>query len=161
MKPEDIQRVKDLLPTDFGSDEIKTRYAKEILQRSIFSARMAAAHYLAKIREVTTAISSGEINAADARAQLLAVLEQMGHSPQDEGGLTNPASIRRLNLSRHPANKIIITELPAKCLGTIPEHLIPQLGSTFAITQVKMGNPLRHFFLKEPVTQVDRASEVR
>ena len=98
MKPEDIQRVKDLLPTDLGSDEIKTHYAKEILQRSIFSARMSVAHYLAKVREVTTAISAGEINAADARAQLLTVLEQMGHSPQDEGGLRNPASIRRLNL---------------------------------------------------------------
>lgn len=98
MKPEDIQRVKDLLPTDLGSDEIKTHYAKEILQRSIFSARMSVAHYLAKIREVTTAISAGEINNADARAQLLTVLEQMGHSPQDEGGLRNPASIRRLNL---------------------------------------------------------------
>ena len=98
MKPEDIQRVKDLLPTDLGSDEIKTHFAKEILQRSIFSARMSVAHYLAKIREVTTAISAGEINQADARAQLLTVLEQMGHSPQDEGGLRNPASIRRLNL---------------------------------------------------------------
>ena len=98
MKPEDIQRVKDLLPTDLGSDEIKTHFAKEILQRSIFSARMSVAHYLAKIREVTTAISAGEINQADARAQLLAVLEQIGHTPQDEGGLRNPASIRRLNL---------------------------------------------------------------
>ena len=98
MKPEDIQRVKDLLPTDLGSDEIKTHFAKEILQRSIFSARMSVAHYLAKIREVTTAISAGEINATDARAQLLNVLEQMGHSPLDEGGLRNPASIRRLNL---------------------------------------------------------------
>ena len=98
MKPEDIQRVKDLLPTDFGSDEIKTRYAREILQRSIFSARMSAAHYLAKIRDVTTAMLAGEINAADARAKLLPILEQMGHSPQDEGGLKNPASIRRLNL---------------------------------------------------------------
>lgn len=98
MKPEDIQRIKDLLPTDFGSDEIKARYAREILQRSILSARMSAAHYLAKIREVTTALAAGRINAADARAQLLAVLEQMGHSPQDAGGLRNPASIRRLNL---------------------------------------------------------------
>ena len=54
--------------------------------------------YLAKIREVCTAMVAGSINAADARAQLLPILEQMGHSPQDEGGLKNPASIRRLNL---------------------------------------------------------------
>lgn len=98
MKPEDIQRVKDLLPTNFGSEEIKTHYAREILQRSIWSARMSFAHYLAKLRDVCTAISGGEINAADARAQLLTVLEQIGHSPQDAGGLKNPASIRRLNL---------------------------------------------------------------
>ena len=98
MKPEDIQRVKDLLPTSLGSSELRDTIAKDILRRSIFSARMASAHYLAKLRDVCTAISGGAINNADARAQLLTVLEQMGHSPQDEGGLRNPASIRRLNL---------------------------------------------------------------
>ena len=98
MKPEDIERVKELLPTSLGSDEIREHYAREILQRSIIVARMENARYLAKIRDVCTAMAAGEINAADARAQLLAVLEQMGHSPQDEGGLRNPASIRRLNL---------------------------------------------------------------
>ena len=98
MKPEDIERIKDLLPTSLGSAEIRERYAREILQRSVFSARMENARYLAKIREVATAMSAGTINQADARAQLLTVLEQMGHSPQDEGGLRNPASIRRLNL---------------------------------------------------------------
>ena len=98
MKPEDIERVKDLLPTNFGSADLRVRVAADILRRSIFSARMASAHYLAKLRDVCTAISGGEINNADARAQLLTVLEQMGHSPLDEGGLRNPASIRRLNL---------------------------------------------------------------
>ena len=98
MKPEDIERVKDLLPTSLGSDEIRREIAADILRRSVFSARMASASYLAKIREVCAALSSGEINAADARAQLLTVLEQMGHSPLDDGGLQNPASVRRLNL---------------------------------------------------------------
>lgn len=98
MKPEDIERVKDLLPTSLGSDEIRGKIAADILRRSVFSARMENARYLAKIREVCTAMAAGKINAADARAQLLAVLEQIGHSPQDEGGLRNPASIRRLNL---------------------------------------------------------------
>ena len=98
MKPEDIERIKDLLPTSLGSDEIREQYAREILQRSVFSARMENARYLAKVRDVCTAMSAGEINQADARAQLLTVLEQMGHSVQDEGGLRNPASIRRLNL---------------------------------------------------------------
>ena len=98
MKPEDIERVKELLPTSLGSDEIRGKIAADILRRSVFSARMENARYLAKIREVCTAMAAGEINAADARAQLLSVLEQMGHSPQDAGGLKNPASIRRLNL---------------------------------------------------------------
>lgn len=98
MKPEDVIRLKELLPTTLGSDEIREQLAGDILRRSIFSARMASVPYLAKIREVCTAMSAGSINAADARAQLLSILEQMGHSPQDDGGLKNPASIRRLNL---------------------------------------------------------------
>lgn len=98
MKPEEIERIKGTLPTTLGSDEIRERYSREILARSVLSARMASASYLAKIREVCTAMSAGEIDKADARAQLLAVLEQMGHSPRNDGGIANPASIRRLNL---------------------------------------------------------------
>ena len=98
MKPEDVIRLKELLPTTLGSDEIREQLAGDILRRSILSARMESARYLAKIREVCTAMAAGSINAADAVAQLLPILEQMGHSPQDEGGLKNPASIRRLNL---------------------------------------------------------------
>lgn len=98
MKPEDIERVKDLLPTSLGSDDIRREIAADILRRAVFSARMESARYLAKIRDVATAMLEGRINAADARTQLLTVLGQMGHSPRDEGGLRNPASIRRLNL---------------------------------------------------------------
>ena len=98
MKPEDVIRLKELLPTTLGSDEIREQLAGDILRRSIFSARMASAPYLAKVREVCTAMAAGSINAADARSQLLPIPEQMGHSPQDEAGLQNPASIRRLNL---------------------------------------------------------------
>ena len=98
MKPEDVIRLKELLPTSLGSAEIREQLAGDILRRSVFSSRMASATYLAKVREVCTAMAAGRINAADARAQLLPILEQMGHSPQDEGGLKNPASIRRLNL---------------------------------------------------------------
>jgi len=98
MRPEDIERVKELLPTELGSDEIREQIAADILRRSVFSARMASASYLAKVREVCAEMLEGKINQADARNRLGAVLEQMGHSPQDEGGLKNPASIRRLNL---------------------------------------------------------------
>ena len=40
MDPAEIMRIKALLPTDLGSDEVKERYAADILRRSVFSARM-------------------------------------------------------------------------------------------------------------------------
>ena len=98
MKPEDIIRIKELLPTDLGSDEIRGRIAKDILLRSIFSARMTSASYLAKIREVCEQMLAGRTNQAEARSALEGILDQMGHSMQDGGGLRNPASIRRINL---------------------------------------------------------------
>ena len=96
--PADIQRIKDLLPTSLGSDELRSSIASDILRRSVFSARMESARYLARIREVCAQVSEGSINQATARARLLETLSQMGHSPLDGGGLANPASIRRLNL---------------------------------------------------------------
>lgn len=98
MRPEDIIKIKELLPTSLGTDEIRERYASDILRRSIFSAKMEEAHYLAKVREVCARLAAGEINEADARKTLLDLLGRMGHSPLDEGGIKNPASIRRLNL---------------------------------------------------------------
>ena len=97
MKPADIQRIKDLLPTTLGSEEIREQIAADIRRRSVFSARMASATYLAKVREVCAQVSEGSINQATARAQLLVVLGEMVHSPLDGGGLANPASLRRLN----------------------------------------------------------------
>ena len=99
MRPEDIERVKDLLPTSLGSDEIRERYAREILERSVFSARMENARYLAKIKEVVTELSAGRINAAKAREALLNVLSQIGYdTTDDDGKVSNPVSQRRLDL---------------------------------------------------------------
>ena len=98
MTAADVIRIKELLPTSLGSEEIREQIAREIRQRSIFSARMESARYLAKVRDVCAQIAAGEINQADARLKLVTLLEQMGHSPQDGGGITNPASTRRLNL---------------------------------------------------------------
>lgn len=98
MKPEEIQRVKDLLPTTLGSEEIRGTIAADILRRSVFSARMASATYLAQIRDVCARVLAGEINQATAVKELMDTLTAMGHSPLDPGGLTNPASLRRLNL---------------------------------------------------------------
>ena len=98
MKPSDVIALKELLPTSLGSEEIREQIATDILQRSIFSARMESAHYLKRLREVCTEILTGEKDKASATADLLSLLEQMGHSPLDDGGLANPASLRRLNL---------------------------------------------------------------
>lgn len=98
MKPEEIERIKDLLPTTLGSEEVRGTIAADILRRSVFSARMASAPYLAKIRDVCARVLAGEINQATAVLELTRALGEMGYSPQDEGGLTNPASLRRLNL---------------------------------------------------------------
>ena len=98
MTPEEIQRVKDLMPTTLGSEEIRGTIAADILRRSVFSARMASATYLAQIRDVCARVLSGEINQATAVKELMDTLTAMGHSPLDPGGLTNPASLRRLNL---------------------------------------------------------------
>jgi len=87
-----------LLPTNLGSDEIRAHYAADILRRSVFSARMEIARYLARIRDVCSAFSAGEMNLGAARLALHDELARMGHSPLDGGGITNPASIRRLDL---------------------------------------------------------------
>ena len=44
MNPADIMRIKELLPTDLGSDELREQIAADILRRSVFSARMESAH---------------------------------------------------------------------------------------------------------------------
>ena len=99
MKPEDIERVKDLLPTSLGSAEIRERIAREILQRSVFVSRIENMRFLAKVRETAAALSSGEINAAKAKEQLLGVLSQIGYdTTADDGKLSNIVSERRLNL---------------------------------------------------------------
>lgn len=107
MTAEEIMRVKELLPTNLGSEEIREQIATDILQRSIFSARMADAHYLKRLRDVCMQLLAGEINQATARADLGSLLEQMGFSPLREGedgapvidnSLANPASERRLQL---------------------------------------------------------------
>ena len=98
MDPAEIIRIKALLPTDLGSDEVREQVAADILRRSIFSARMEDLRHLAVIRDVCADVVSGAINQATARERLLASLARMGHSPLDEGGISNPASERRLDL---------------------------------------------------------------
>ena len=98
MNPADIIRIKDLLPTAMGSDELREQIAADILRRSVFSARMESSRYLARVRDVCAEFADGAINRAKAMELLMEELGRMGHSPLDGGGLTNPASIKRLDL---------------------------------------------------------------
>ena len=51
MDPAEIIRIKELLPTSLGSDEVREQIAADILRRSIFSARMEDLRHLAVIRD--------------------------------------------------------------------------------------------------------------
>ena len=99
MKPEDIERIKELLPTSLGSAEYREQFAADILRRSIVAARIEDARVLSKIREVCAALAAGEINASKAREGLLNVLSQIGYdTTADDGKLENPVAEKRLNL---------------------------------------------------------------
>ena len=98
MDAADIIRIKELLPTAMGSDELREQVAADILRRSVFSARMESARYLAQMREVCAQMMEGRISQATARDMLGGILERMGFSPQDGGSVRNPASLRRLDL---------------------------------------------------------------
>lgn len=125
MTPADIIRVKELLPTSLGTDETRARYAREILARSVFSARMASAPYLAKVREVCAAFAAGEIGAAAARERLLRALAQMGHPTRgvDPNDLRDHASERRLNLIVETQREMAasVAQLAAQNEGTLAQ----------------------------------------
>lgn len=136
MKPADVIRLKELLPTTLGSDEIRARYAREILARSVFAARMASAPYLAKVREVCAAFAAGEIGAAAARERLLRALAQMGHPTQgvDPDDLRDHASERRLNLILKTQREMAasVAQLASQNEGTVaayPAWLLTRLAS--------------------------------
>ena len=93
MDPAEIIRIKELLPTSLGSDEVREQIAADILRRSIFSARMEDLRHLAVIRDVCAEIADGAINQAEARESLLASLERMGHSPLDDVAAETPATL--------------------------------------------------------------------
>ena len=98
MTQDDIQRVKDLLPTNLGSEEIRETIASQILRRSIFSARQASAPYLSELRDVLIKVSAGTMDRATAVRDLTAFLGRIGISPLDGHGITNHASRARLDL---------------------------------------------------------------
>ena len=79
MNPAEIERLKELLPTSLGSAEIREQIARDILRRSVFSARMEWSRYLAEVRDVASAMLSGEIERGEGERRLLRVLAALGH----------------------------------------------------------------------------------
>ena len=136
MTPADIIRVKELLPTSLGSDEIRARVAKEILRRSVFSARVAEASVLAAVRDVCAAFAAGEIGAARAREALHAALARAGvpTAGADPDDLRDPAAERRLNLVLETQRGMAASaaQLLAQNAGTLdrfPAWLLTRLAS--------------------------------
>lgn len=95
--PAEIILSKVPLPTHLDSAEIRSRVAREIRERALFSARMASMQYLKSLQRVLAAYADGQLNAADARLRLMGVLDSLGLS-EGSNALTDPGSARRLNL---------------------------------------------------------------
>jgi len=140
MNAAEVERIKEILPTTLGSAELRSRVSAEILRRSIFSARMANAYYLARLRDICTLVSNGTISHSEARYRLLVILEHLGYSAQDGGGIQNPASLRRLDLildtQRQMAasvarlmseNDAIRAQFPAWELVRVERRMIPRI----------------------------------
>jgi hypothetical protein len=98
MTAEQIEMIKQLLPTALGSAEIRSSIASQILRQSVFSARMESARYLAQVQKVCAQVAGGGMNLAAARLELTRALRNMGHDTANAKGITDPASVRRLNL---------------------------------------------------------------
>lgn len=104
--------MRDILPTTLGTAEIRERMVKDLLARSVFSARVANADFLTTLKKVTEAIANGELDEATARWTLLQTLRAVGYTPEGgfpdtpegevppavQGSLEDLSSFRRLDL---------------------------------------------------------------
>lgn len=103
-------RGKAIFETDLGSAELRT-FSRELLDRSIFSARVTNADFLQEISDVVDEMLSGKINQATGRLRLLMKLKELGYDPEigfpgdmanvppaERGSLQDISSERRLNL---------------------------------------------------------------
>lgn len=74
-----------------------TQMDPKIRAQAFFSARVAEAHILDRLRSVSDAYSRGEMGLGEARNRLKDFLRAEGYTPR-EGGMRNLASTARLNL---------------------------------------------------------------
>jgi hypothetical protein len=91
--------IANLLPTDLSSDELSD-ISSDILERSLFSARVPSADYLDEVDQVLGDLLAGNIDQATARLALKDKLDEIGYEPSDdeEGSITDFSSDERTNL---------------------------------------------------------------
>lgn len=85
------------MPTGKSHAELVREVSPKIKAQAFFSARVAEAHILDRLREVSDGYSRGEFGLGEARNRLKDFLKAEGYDPH-KGGLKNLASTARLNL---------------------------------------------------------------
>ena len=93
----DFIRSRVNMPTDLSHAELVQKVSPKIKAQAFFSARVANARILEKLRSISDGYSRGEFGLADARNQLKDFLRAEGYDPH-QAGLRNLASTARLNL---------------------------------------------------------------
>lgn len=76
--------MRDILPTTLGTAEIREEMAKDLLGRSVFSARVANAHVLTEIKRAIDMAANDEIGEAEAIVIIMEAVRNTGYTP--EGG---------------------------------------------------------------------------
>jgi hypothetical protein len=91
--------VQTILPTTLSSAELE-RISSDILERALFSARVANAEHLQTLADVIDRYLRGELDLASARLEVKQFLASIGYAPQpqDEGGLKDLSSDERISL---------------------------------------------------------------
>ena len=85
------------MPTGKSHAELVREVSPKIKAQAFFSARVAEAHILDRLREISDGYSRGEMGLGEARNRLKDFLKAEGYDPH-KGGLKNLASTARLNL---------------------------------------------------------------
>ena len=85
------------MPTGKSHAELVREVSPKIKAQAFFSARVAEAHILDRLREISDGYSRGEMGLGEARNRLKDFLKAEGYDPL-KGGLKNLASTARLNL---------------------------------------------------------------
>jgi hypothetical protein len=109
---ESIARIRELLPTSLGSQQIRDAIAADLRARSVFSAQVANVTFLDAIKKLVDELAAGTTDAATARWALAETLKELGYTPEEgfpdvppgdvppavAGTLQDLRSPRRLNL---------------------------------------------------------------